>query len=130
YNALAWLLGPAQPFYGLQSRGLDGVKDPPSRIEDIAAEFLCEIREVQPEGPYYLIGLCMGGVVAYEMAQQLHAAGQQVGLLGLLETWPPGPASARQLRLRGRAPAVLGFVVNHQLLCYYWFCPARTASVW
>jgi thioesterase domain-containing protein len=47
------------------------------------------------------------------MVQQLRAAGQQVGLLGLLETWPPGPASARQLRLRGRVPAVLGFVANH-----------------
>jgi aspartate racemase len=113
YNTLARLLGPDQPFYGLQSRGLDGLEDPLTRIEDIAAEFLREIRAVQPEGPYYLVGLCMGGVVAYEMVQQLRAAGQQVGLLGLLETWPPGPASARQLRLRGRVPAVLGFVANH-----------------
>src|SRR5439155_5375056 len=125
YNTLARLLGPDQPFYGLQSRGLDGLEDPLTRIEDIAAEFLREIRAVQPEGPYYLVGLCMGGVVAYEMAQQLHAAGQQVGLLGLLETWPPGPASVRQLRLRGRVPAVLGFVANHLRLSLEMLAPLR-----
>ncbi len=112
YNALARLLGPDQPFYGLQSRGLDGLEEPLTRIEDIAAEFLREIREVQPEGPYYLVGMCMGGVVAYEMAQQLHAAGQEIGLLGLLETWSPEMVSARQLRLGGRALAVLGFVAD------------------
>jgi len=52
-----------------------------------------EIREVQPEGPYFLAGMCMGGVVAYEMAQQLRAEGQKVGSLMLLETWPPGGTS-------------------------------------
>ena len=48
---------------------------------------------MQPHGPYFLAGMCMGGVVAYEMAQQLRAEGQQVGPLMLLETWPPGGAS-------------------------------------
>ena len=59
------------------------------RIEDIAAQYIQEMRQVQPEGPYFLGGTCIGGVVAFEMAQQLHARGQQVALLTLMETWPP-----------------------------------------
>jgi thioesterase domain-containing protein/acyl carrier protein len=112
YHALARLLGSDQPFYGLQSRGLDGLEEPLMRIEDIAAEFLREIREVQPEGPYYLVGSCMGGVVAYEMAQQLCAAGQQVGFLGLLDAWPSETDSSRRLRIAARSSVVLGFMVG------------------
>ncbi len=68
---LARALGVEQPFYGLQSVGLSGETEPLMRIEDIAAQFLAEIRTLQPRGPYRLLGACMGGVVAYEMAQQL-----------------------------------------------------------
>ena len=85
----AKLLGPDQPFYGLQSRGLDGIEKPFTRIEDMAAHYINEIRQVQPEGPYYLGGTCIGGVVAYEMAQQLQEQGHKVSLLTLMETWPP-----------------------------------------
>jgi acyl carrier protein len=85
----AKLLGPDQPFYGLQSRGLDGIEKPFTRIEDMAAHYINEIRQVQPEGPYYLGGTCIGGVVAYEMAQQLQEQGHEVSLLTLIETWPP-----------------------------------------
>jgi len=112
YNALARLMGPDQPFYGLQSRGLDGIEGPLIRVEDIASAFLHEVRQVQPEGPYYLIGMCMGGVVAYEMAQQLRAERQKIGLLVLLETWPPQATSARRFRFRAHVPAVLGFAVD------------------
>ena len=105
YNDLARLLGPDRPFYGLQSRGLDGKDEPLTRIEDIAAAFLDEIRDVQPTGPYNLVGACMGGVVAFEMAQQLRATGEDVAQLFLLETWLPGPASARPPRLGARSAA-------------------------
>src|SRR5262249_45454278 len=64
YHRLARLLGPEQPLYGLQSRGLDGSEPPLTRIEDIASGYLAEIREIQPSGPYQLVGMCMGGVVA------------------------------------------------------------------
>jgi amino acid adenylation domain-containing protein len=107
YHDLARLLGPDQPFYGLQSRGLDGAEQPLTRVEDIAAGFIREIRVVQPDGPYYLVGACMGGVVAYEMAQQLRRAGQEIGLLALLETWPPVAASIPWFRPTARALAVL-----------------------
>jgi amino acid adenylation domain-containing protein len=89
FSELARLLGPEQPFYGLQSRGLDGREKPFEHIEDVATHFLAEVQQVDPKGPYYLAGACTGGVVAYEMAQQLIDQGKQVAFLGLLETWPP-----------------------------------------
>jgi amino acid adenylation domain-containing protein len=86
FTDLARHLGPEQPFYALQARGLDGVTPPQDRVEDTAALYLEEIRTVQPEGPYFLGGYCTGGTIAFEMAQQLQAQGQQVALLALIET--------------------------------------------
>jgi acyl-CoA synthetase (AMP-forming)/AMP-acid ligase II/acyl carrier protein len=92
-----------QPLYGLESRGLDGISAPLDRIEDIAADHLSAIRQFQPEGPYYLIGACFGGRVAYEMARQLLAAGERVALLIMLD--PPPPFTNSHGLRRGRAPA-------------------------
>jgi thioesterase domain-containing protein len=110
YNDLARFMAPEQPFYGLQSRGLDGSEAPLTHMESIASAFVEEVRGVQPEGPYYLAGMCMGGVVAYEMAQQLRAAGQEVGLLVMLETWPPVGTWARLLRPGVRLLTVLSLI--------------------
>jgi amino acid adenylation domain-containing protein len=85
YIHLARLLGPDQPFYGLQARGLEDGQDPHTRIEDMAAWYIQALQTVQPTGPYLLGGWSMGGVVAFEMAQQLHAQGQRVALLALLD---------------------------------------------
>ena len=116
FNDLARLTGPDRPFYGLQSRGFDGKDKPLTCIEDIAAAFLEEVREVQPHGPYNLLGACMGGVVAFEMAQQLRAVGQEVGHLVLLETWLPGRVSGPPPRLGPRALAVVNlFATRFQL---------------
>ena len=98
YHDLSRLLGPDQPFYGLQARGLSGTETPRTTIEDIAAAYLAEIRRVQPKGPYNLLGACMGGVIAFEMAQQLHAAGEQVGLLALIRPMAPPGTSRREVR--------------------------------
>jgi amino acid adenylation domain-containing protein len=91
YSDLSRLLGPDQPLYGLQARGLDEREPPFEHIPPMAAHYLAEARKVQPHGPYRLGGTCFGGVVAYEMAQQLRAAGESVELLFLLEAWPPPP---------------------------------------
>ena len=80
YLRLAQLLGADQPCYGLQARGLEDGQEPHARIEDMAAYYIEALRTVQPTGPYLLGGWSMGGVVAFEMAQQLHAQGQQVAL--------------------------------------------------
>jgi amino acid adenylation domain-containing protein len=72
YRHLAKYLGLEQPIYGLQPQGLDGKLPPLLRVEDIASQYLQEIRTIQPQGPYFLLGYSFGGVVAYEMSQQLH----------------------------------------------------------
>ena len=94
-------LGDDQPFYGLRAVGLDGVQEPLDRIEDMAARYVSEIRTIQPIGPYYLGGYCAGSPIAFEMAQQLYAEGQQVALVAIINHAPP-QSNYRQVRLRPR----------------------------
>lgn len=81
-------MDPDQPVYGLQAVGLDGKVARHTSVEQMAAHYILEIRSFQPEGPYYLAGYSMGGLIAHEMAQQLHRAGQRVAFLGLVDTHP------------------------------------------
>jgi aspartate racemase len=90
YHELARLLGPDQPFYGLQARGLDGNQPPHTTIKDMATHYITELREVQSEGPYLIGGRSSGGTIAFEMACQLRANGEQVALLALLDSYPAG----------------------------------------
>src|SRR5262249_33409017 len=83
-------LGDDQPLYGLQYPGLDGETAPLTRVEDMAAELIRHIRQVQPRGPYFLCGYSFGGLVAYEIAQQLTAQGQPVAMLAFFDTLAPG----------------------------------------
>jgi phthiocerol/phenolphthiocerol synthesis type-I polyketide synthase E len=86
YRDLSRHLGSDQPFYGLQSQGLDGSGPPLTTVEDMAALYVKEIRRVQRHGPYFLGGYCGGGSIAYEVAQQLHAEGERIALLALFDT--------------------------------------------
>ncbi|MEG4111235.1 MULTISPECIES: amino acid adenylation domain-containing protein [unclassified Microcoleus] len=81
---LASHLDPEQPIYGLAVGIMDEVSL--NKIEDLVAHYLKEMRIIQPEGPYLLAGIYCGGRIAYEVAQQLHAQGQKVALLALLDT--------------------------------------------
>jgi thioesterase domain-containing protein len=90
FEELAQHLGPDQPVYGLEARGLDGVEAPHTTIEAMAAAYLDEILDLQPTGPFFLVGYCFGGRVAFEMARQLVAGGHAVGLLALLDSYGPG----------------------------------------
>jgi thioesterase domain-containing protein/acyl carrier protein len=90
YFDLARHLGPDQPVYGLQARGLDGKQPPHNNLEEMARDYIKEIREFQPEGPYYVGGTSFGGMIAFEIAQQLVAQGQTVGVLALFDTYGPG----------------------------------------
>ncbi len=85
FAALARELGSEQPFYGLQSVGLDGTESPVASIEEMATLYLEEMQSVQAHGPYAILGACFGATVAYEMTRQLLAAGEEVGFLGLLD---------------------------------------------
>lgn len=89
FRDLALYLGQDQPFYGLQSPGLDGKKLPYFRIEEMAAHYIREIQTLQPEGPYFLGGNSMGGIVAFEMSRQLRRQGQEVALLVMFDTFGP-----------------------------------------
>ncbi len=86
---LAALVGSDRPFYGLQARGLYGDESPHETFEEMASAYLEEIRSVQASGPYYVGGFSGGGITAFEMAHQLRAAGEEVGLLLLLDSRLP-----------------------------------------
>lgn len=83
---LAHLIGSDRPFYGLQARGLFGDAEPHDDLVEAARDYLVELRQVQPHGPYMLGGFSGGGLTAYEMARQLKDAGEEVSLVVMLDT--------------------------------------------
>jgi thioesterase domain-containing protein len=140
YLPISLYLGADQPFYVIQNQGLENRGLPDFSIKGAARRALRSIRSVHPTGPYLLAGHSWGGVLAYEIARQLTAAGQEVAFLGLLDVihdWYPGergdapwqrpssgvpnevaprpvsnsPRSARLTRMRGRV-ARLGLVIR------------------
>ncbi|GAB3429675.1 non-ribosomal peptide synthetase [Niabella aquatica] len=86
YKQLAPFLNEDQPLYGIQALGLEGDLTHLDSIENIAARYLTEVLEQNPEGPYILIGYSYGGIVAYEMARQLITMGKEIKMLGILDT--------------------------------------------
>lgn len=122
YVHLARLLDRRQPLIGVASRGLDGSSPPLRRVEDIAADNLREIRRVQPSGPYFFAGACYGARVAYEMARQVDAAGERVGLLLMLDPSSPFHRADGSPRGGGGRPrgsprrALLGFLRDRIVL--------------
>jgi len=83
-------LGDDQPCYGVQTPGLVGQRRPPRRIEDYVRPQLAAMREIQPEGPYFLTGFSFGCTLAFEIAQRLRADGERVAFLALIDGWAPG----------------------------------------
>jgi amino acid adenylation domain-containing protein len=107
YLGLARFFGKEQPLYALQAQGLDGKKPRHATIEEMANHYITEIRTLQPRGPYFLGGACVGGYLALEMAQQLLAQGEGVGLLALIDSYAPGypklnPEVGRLVRILSR----------------------------
>ncbi|HYZ84471.1 MAG TPA: amino acid adenylation domain-containing protein [Bryobacteraceae bacterium] len=87
FSGLLRHLDPTIPIYALQSRGLrSGVRLPES-IEEIAHDYLTQIRHIQPEGPYRLIGRSMGGLIGHSIAEQMLARGLQVELLAMIDSY-------------------------------------------
>lgn len=105
------------PVIGIQARGLSGQEPPHPSVDAMATAYLSAVKARQPEGPYYLCGYSFGGLVAFEMARRLAAAGDEVGLVGMFDTltspvrWPLAVwlgvlrrrAARLADRLRGRA---------------------------
>jgi amino acid adenylation domain-containing protein len=116
--SLAAELGDDQPLYGFQPQGLDGSLPTHDRIEDMAAHYIAEMREVQPRGPYRLGGHCSGAWVAFEMARQLELDGERVESLVLVDHGPPPPGlpnATRRLRLQYRAHSAFKYLREGRL---------------
>ncbi len=122
YFELARALPDDQPVIGLNAVGVGGGEPARTSVEAIAADCIAAMREQQPHGPYRIAGFSSGGTVAFEMAQQLLAAGEQIAFLGLLDTWAPGvyrrPAGSGLIgRLRARLrPLLQRDRITHALL--------------
>ena len=86
-RALIGSLRNERPVYGLNARGLEGEEPPQQHVVEMASVYMAQIRQLQPHGPYALAGYSFGGLVALEIAQQLHDAGERIELLCLLDTY-------------------------------------------
>jgi amino acid adenylation domain-containing protein len=111
FGLLARVLGPNQPLYGLQARGLDGIEPPFHSLREMASHYVGEVRSAYPRGPYVICGSCTGGVVAFEMAQQLIAHGEEVRL-AILDTEHPSAARGQRWHARLAAPWAVLFVAR------------------
>lgn len=88
YNGLVRLLDPQQPVYGLEAPGFDNERTPMTSLPELATEYVDAVRN-NDDGPYYLLGWSMGGVVAFEMARRLVAEGAQVPLVVIVDSVTP-----------------------------------------
>ncbi|RPF31437.1 non-ribosomal peptide synthetase [Streptomyces sp. TLI_185] len=113
FAGLARHLNAGRPLYGLQSRGLIPGQERAGSLAEVVAEHTALIREVQPHGPYHLLGYSMGGLVAFDVAVGLQEAGEQVALLALLDSFPgawirQGPAVSDRPALLRSLLTILG----------------------
>lgn len=88
FSALAKHIGTGHPIYGIQAKGVDGMEEPLTRVEDMAAFYLDALSALEPQGSCILIGYSFGGLVALEMAQRLWECGKHPALLVLVDTYP------------------------------------------
>ncbi|MGX4767239.1 amino acid adenylation domain-containing protein [Bacillus mojavensis] len=88
YAGLMTNLGTDYPIYGLQARGIGQRDELPKTLDDMAADYIEQIRTIQPKGPYHLLGWSLGGNVVQAMATQLQNQGEEVSLLVMLDAYP------------------------------------------
>jgi amino acid adenylation domain-containing protein len=98
-HPLAQALGLEQPLYAFEPEGMDGGPIHRRAIEALASHYIAEMRRQQPRGPYWIGGYCFGGLVAFEMAQQLRASGESAAVVALFS------AELRFYSPDGTAPA-------------------------
>lgn len=109
FSGLAKQIRTDHPVYGIQAKGVDGLEPPFDRVEDMAAFYLDSLSELQPNGPYILVGYSFGGLVALEMAQRLSENPKAVALLALLDTFP----HPRFMSVSHRLPLLLRRIHSH-----------------
>jgi thioesterase domain-containing protein len=101
-----------QPLFGFAAPGLNSQAPFFPNLEEMAAAYLSDIRAQQPHGPYLIGGYSMGGVVAFEMACQLEAAGQDIGLLVLIDSFAPHPHRGSSIAAWSRNGLLMQVVAN------------------
>jgi len=88
YAGLMTSIGTEYPIYGLQARGIAKAERLPETLDEMAADYIEQIKTVQPKGPYYLLGWSLGGNVVHAMATQLQQQGDEIALLVMLDAYP------------------------------------------
>lgn len=120
-NVFIKILGTDQPFYGFQSQGLEHDDEQPhDQVGNMAAEYIHEIQQIQKEGPYFFGGMCFGGIIAFEMAQQLVAKDENVALLAIFDTMrPPGYIKKdNQRNVHYEEEELIQFELMYQIMKY------------
>ncbi|GGV23514.1 hypothetical protein GCM10010495_43830 [Kitasatospora herbaricolor] len=112
YSGLPALLDPAQPVYGIQAFGLDGARPVAADAKDMVESYLALLREVQPQGPYRLLGWSYGGMVAHRMATALQREGERVELLAMLDAPPADPRPLDPAVVEAQVAALLARVAG------------------
>ena len=121
FHTLANRIGPDRPFLAVQlCDPHEPCALPEGSFEDLAAAFVRLIRAARPHGPYVLLGLCVAGTIAYEAAQQLRAAGEEVELLVLIDGWAPGYLRRRPVVARWLADMSYRWKVLHRQIERVW----------
>ncbi len=113
---LAQGMAPDQPLFGFAAPGLNSDAPFFPNLEEMAAAYLRDIRAQQPHGPYRIGGYSMGGVVAFEMARQLEAAGEETGLLVLIDAFAPHPERGSSIAAWSRNGLLMQVVANQLAL--------------
>ena len=99
YMDLAFAMEEDYPFYGLQAKGLRGDEEPLHEVEEMAQHYIHEMKKIQKQGPYHIGGWSAGGVIAFEMAQQLKNRGEEVCLI-LIDSLFPGRENIKHFPLQ------------------------------
>jgi thioesterase domain-containing protein/NAD(P)-dependent dehydrogenase (short-subunit alcohol dehydrogenase family)/acyl carrier protein len=127
YRALASRLAPDQPLYAIRAEtpddGLGRPFEQTRSIEELAARYITEIRKVSPNGPYLLGGACFGGVMAFEMAKQLQAAGEEVGPVLLFDSF----VLNNKLTYSQRIARQIHYLSGRPIREVVWYAGAKTA---
>lgn len=124
YIQLVRSLGGSYPVYGLRTMGVDGLLGTQPSLEHLAAVYANAVRSLRPSGPYVIVGDCVGGIVAYEVARQLSIGADRVALV-LFNTAYPGESRRhsilRTAQVRRRARVRLGARIAKAHRAWKWF---------
>lgn len=117
---MAQHLATPHPLYAFAAPGLNSNAPFFFHLEAMAAAYLQDIRQIQPKGPYLLAGYSMGGILAYEIAQQLQSRGEGVALLAMIDSFAPRPELGKHLLNWARNGLLLQVITNQ--LALQWGC--------